>query len=685
MKKILLAICSFFACNLLATADEGMWLLESADKKSAALSGAIVSYDFMGTGSLVSYHGLVVTNHHVVYGDVYALSTEDRNLLRDGFWAYDRKDEIPIPGRSIQILRESIDVTKEVEHLILTQEVKKGPMMMRRLSSIMEKRYEEKTGKTAILSAMWKGSRYFIHIYDNYRDIRLVAAPPEIIGAFGGDEDNWEWPQQKGDFSFVRIYTAPDGSPAEYSENNIPLKSELHLKVAGRNVKEGDKTRVMGFPGRTNRYSGSANVDYLTNVSLPVTVEVRGAQMEILRKWMNADQQVRMKYSDAFFGISNAQELYMGQVACNKRFNVTQLKLQQERELNAWIKADAARTAKWGGLTDSLKKAYEATADIDRQQGYFRECLVRSSRLSAIATRTNSMKRDGNAKRFAGMQRSCAHDYESMDLRVEKEIFRYMLETYMENVSDQLLGPYQRELKAQFGKNYDAMCAELWDGSWMTDTSAVKEYLNPEADLAGMMTGLCSDKLLKFYCDNKVNAFNDAKEKALNGLNIASLNTEYTHALYQMRLAKGVKQYPDANSTLRVSYGKIKGFSPRDAVQCNWRSTVAGLLEKHRPDNHDFCLPDKWIAALKTADPGMTVNFISDDDITGGNSGSPVLNSKGEIIGLAFDGNKESLASDVSFVEDYTRCVCVDIHFVLWTLKNYAHFDALLQEMQIFE
>lgn len=656
-------------------------MTDCLNKKQQELCGAIVSYDFMGTGSLVSPEGLVVTNHHVVYGDVSALSSEKDNYLENGFWAYDRKDEIPIPGRSVQILVDMKDVTAEVMELISSGKVHEGPMMMRRLSGILEKKYEKETGKTAGLYSMYKGSRYYMALYDNYKDVRLVAAPPAIIGAFGGDEDNWEWPQQKGDFSFVRIYTAPDGSPAEYSPDNVPMKSEKYLKIASSGVREGTKTMVMGYPGRTNRYSSAAAVHFQTEVSLPIVVEIRGAQMEIIRKWMERDESVRHKYSDHFFGLSNAQELYMGQVQCNRRFDVEKEKTLQEQELSKWIDADAARVEKWGTLLRDLSEAYARTADVERQVGYFRECLSRATRLSAIASRTSSIKKDSGRQKAANLRKSGAHDYQHMDLRVEREIFRYTTRVYLENVTDDFLGPYQKELKEKFAGDIDALCDYLWNDSWMTTPEGIRGYLDSENDPAQATDYLCSDRLVRWFTDVKMNTFNDARDKALEGLNTWSLNTEYARALYQMRLDKGIRQYPDANSSLRVSFGKVCGYSPRDAVQCSWKSSIGGLLEKHDERRHDFNLPEDWKKALEGADKAMMVNFITDNDITGGNSGSPVLNMKGEVVGLAFDGNKESLASDVSFTPDYNRCICVDIRFVLWTLEHYAHFGSLLKEL----
>lgn len=669
------------AASVTALADEGMWMMDQSDRKSRELAGAIVSYDFMGTGSLISDNGLVITNHHVVYSDVFELSSADRNYLENGFWARSLGEELPIPGRSVQILVETIDVTAEVEQLIAEGKVKKGPMMMRRLGGIMEKKYEQSSGKMAILSSMWRGCRYYISLYDNYSDVRLVAAPPSCIGAFGGDVDNWEWPQQKGDFSMVRIYTAPDGKPAEYSPDNVPMKSPKHLKISDKGVREGSSTRVMGFPGRTDRYASAAKVKFQTYVTLPVTVKVRGDKMDVISKWMNADPQVRLKYADAFFSLSNAQELYSGEIQCYKRFDVVGEKRAQEEQLNRWIAADPDRKARWGTLTADLDRLYDAVAEVQRQETYYRECISRASKLSPIASRTSSLQRGINPDRVKSVRHSGANDYAAMDMRVEHDIFRGALESYMENVSPALMSPFQSELKERFGSNYDAMCEHLWRGSWMTDPAKVAAYLDPANDMAAMLEGLCADPLCRFFVENKIATFNEALDKIMGEQAFGKLANEYTCALYTMRNDLKIKQYPDANSTLRLTTGSVKSFWPRDAVFCDWKSTVAGLLEKHNPDDHDFCLEPEWKKVLESVPATMPVNFITDNDITGGNSGSPVLDSKGRVVGLAFDGNKESLAGDTSFTKDYNRCICVDIRFVMMILDRYAHLDNILAEI----
>ena len=665
-----------------AWADEGMWMANTVDKKTAELCNYVVSIDFRGTGSLISGQGLVLTNHHVAYEDVFGLSTPERDLLKDGFWARTQAEEIPIPGRSVQFLRGTVDVTAEVQELFSDGTVKPGGMLMRKLASILEKRYQEKTGYMAALSSAWQGDRYFISLYEEYRDVRLVGVPPASIGAFGGDADNWEWPQHKGDFALLRIYTAPDGSAADYAPANVPLKSGKYLKISRKGYKEGTKTTVIGFPARTDRYASSAKADYMTEVELPIITTIRGARMEIIRKWMARDPEVRRKYSNAFFNLANAQELYLGELQCYRRFKVADEKRLQEAELQAWLERHPALQAEWGDPVGGLRDRYARQAAAQKNTHYFRECIVRGTQLEAVATRTQILANHFSEDRVAGVRRSSVRNYEQLDLRVEREQFRYCLETFYENVDAAMLTPYQQEMRTRFGRDYDAMCAFLWDGSWMTDPEEIVDYLDPEVDMKRFLDSHAGDPLVRFFSEAKIGPYNAAVDAAQGTPGISALTRDYTHAMRMMQLEdRKSRPYPDANSTLRVSYGRVEALEPRDAVRYEFYSTAAGLLEKHDPDNYDFCLPAEMKDALEMADGKMKVNFITNNDSTGGNSGSPVLNKKGELIGLLFDGNKESLASEMLYTPDYNRSVNVDIRYVIWILREYAHFERVLAEI----
>lgn len=641
-----------------AFADEGMWMVNAIsralvqnmqreglklpgkaiyDEDAVSLKDAIVSLDFGCTGSMVSEDGLLITNHHCAYSDVHAISTSEHNYLEEGFWARSREEEVPVKGKTAYFLRKVLDVTDEVAELEKELQAAGKPFGMRKLSHILETRYSEKTGMEASLSSMWAGSKYYMALYETCDDVRLVAAPPVSIAAFGGDTDNWEWPQHKCDFALYRLY-----------KDSQPFHPRKYLKISQKGYRAGSFAMVLGYPGRTDRYASSAKVRFMTEVSLPVNNEARGAQMEIIRRHMDADPQVRLMYSDRFFSLSNVQELQAGQVACSRRFGVADQKAAEEKALGL-------PTA----LLDSLENAYTAVRDASRKRSWYRETLVRGTRLGLIATRLNSLQRRGKPEDVERVEAQIKRDYASMDAATEKDLLRYSLQAYYENVDSSSWGPYQKELHRRYGADFDALCNALW-----------------------LDRPMCAgDPLCRFFGDRSIADFNHEVDSLQGDGRISALGRRYTHALLAARGQK--PQYPDANSTMRLTYGRVKGYCPKDALSAHWQSTHPGILEKVDPSSYDFALHPDWEDLLRTSPEVLPVNFLTDNDITGGNSGSPVLNARGEIIGLAFDGNKESLASDWAFTPDYNRCVCVDIRFVLWTLRHYAHLDYILDELAV--
>lgn len=698
MKKSIFALALILTAGINASADEGMWMVNAISKaleanmkakglalsageiyneEAGALADAIVSLDFGCTGSVISSEGLVITNHHCAYSDVYDLSTEEHNYLEDGFWAFKSTDEVPIKGKGIQFLKKVLDVTAEVEQMKAEAEAAGQVLGSRKLSYNIEKKYSEQTGLEASLASMWGGSKYYLALYLTYTDIRLVAAPPVSIAAFGGDIDNWEWPQHKCDFALYRIYTAPDGSPAEYDAANVPLKSAHKLTISTDGYGDGDFAMVIGYPGSTDRYASAAKIDYTETLSLPICNDIRGEQMAIEMAWMNADPAVRLKYSDPYFTLSNIQENNAGMVECYGRFGVVAQRREQEKELQAWIEADESRKAQWGDLLERLDRTYQAIRETEKNLIYFRETIIRGTKLGVISTRLNSYRRSLNVpSSVENMKRINAADYDAIDLRVERDLFRYALEVYYTNVDSDWWGDFQKAVYVEHNGDFDSICAALWDNSWMTNERKIVEFMTTDGP---ELEKYCDDLLFQFFQEVKISVFNEELSRIQGEETVTVLSREYTQALYQMRLDKGIVQYPDANSTMRLTYGTVGGYSPRDGVWGNYYTTPKGILEKYDPTSYDFNLKPEWKAILD--DCPVNVNFLTDNDITGGNSGSPVLNAKGELIGLAFDGNKESLASDTSFTEGYNKCVCVDIRFVVWALRNYAHLDRILEEV----
>lgn len=699
-----------------AFADEGMWLIQdinaalekkmqerglklsageiyNADAPGAAVSDAIVSLGFYCTGSIISDQGLLITNHHCAYSDVFALSTPEHNYLEEGYWAVRSDQELPIPDKQVFFLKRVLDVTAEVQNLRKELSEKGLPCGMRRVSHIMESRYKKNTGKEAYLNSMWAGEKYYMALYDVYEDLRLVAAPPVSVAAFGGDTDNWEWPQHKCDFAMYRVYMSPDGKPAKYSSDNVPLKPLRKLDISLDGYKPGDYTMVIGYPGRTNRYASSLETDYQERVTLPIANELRRNQMEIMRRWMDADPAVWLKYSDTFFGLSNIGEMQEGEAACLKRFGVKAIKESEEKDLQAWIEADPARKSRWGSLMSDLKKMYDETEAVERNKAYFRETFFRGTIIGRTIMRMNSAR-----GKFKPMKKFLMRGVSETDPRVERDLLEYSVSQYFTNIDTSLFGPYQRELSAKFGTDFKAMTDYIWEGTMVASREKAEAFNNPAQ--------FNDDRLKKLLLDVSILDFNKTDDDMNLRNRILALNKEYTQALYEMRNDKGIAQYPDANSTMRITYGTVGSIESHDGVWCSWQTSTNGIIEKYDAENRDFKPSDVFMSMLESRDWGrwavkmpfsgkkaapapvgsapagtMPADFLTDNDITGGNSGSPVLNAEGKVIGLAFDGNKESLASDLYAVPGYNKCVCVDIRYILWTLDKYAGMSRIIEEL----
>ena len=662
LKKLLLTLLLGLGAITAARADEGMWLIQCLDRaleknmkarglklgareiyneEAGGIADAVVSLGFYCSGSMISDDGLLITNHHCAFSDVAALSTPEHNYLEDGFWALSRDREIPIKGKEFYFLNKVLDVTEEVNALKAQLQAEGKPSGSRRLSAILEKKYREEYGLEAGLQGMWAGTAYYICLYTKYTDVRLVAAPPVSVAAFGGDEDNWEWPQHKADFALYRIY----------GDDGQPLHPRRHLTISRKGYKEGDFAMVIGYPGHTARYSSAAEMEQTINVESPVSNRLRAAQMEIIRKWMDADPAVRMKYSDAFFSLSNVAELNEGEVACMHRFGV----LESRR---AWEEGLRRSSPENDRLLDLLDAEYASISQLEQQKVYYRETLVRG----LIISRT-LLRMGGAADDLPRQRKILAQGLAETDPRVERELLAYSAREFFTHMDPGFFKPIHRELLERFGTDYQAMADWLWENSCVS----------------GVEIPITEDPLYRYVRELGIVELNNAERHVVPSL--SELRGEYVRARYRYLKEQGVVQYPDANSTMRLSYGRVLPLRPWDGVYAHWQSTAKGLREKYDSARHDFAYPDAFKAALPP--PDFPVNFLTDNDITGGNSGSPVMNARGELIGLAFDGNKESLASNYESVPGYNMCVCVDIRYVLWILEHYMHQDYVLTELGI--
>jgi hypothetical protein len=686
-----------------ARADEGMWLVNAIskslekkmkekgmridakviyDEDSISLADAVVSLDFGCTGSLISNEGLVITNHHCAFSDLHALSTPEHNLLEDGFWAMEAKEEIPIKGKGAFILHKIIDVTDDYRAVVDSLKSLHQVAGSRRSTFMLEKIYQNKyPGYEVSASPFWGGEKWYLAVYRHYTDVRLVGAPPVSAASFGGDIDNWEWPQQKADFALYRIYTAPDGSPADYSDDNVPLVPMTSLVISTQGVHYGDFTMVLGYPGRTSRYSSSYEVCRATNFTNPIQASLQKEQMRIISDAMNRDPLVRLKYSEYYFDLSNVQELREDEAACCRRFGVSNAKCKEERAL----------LADRGGLLDTLKALYCSTDSIERQIDYYRETIVRGVRLTSLANRVANCydRRDD-----AGTEVVVADRLKNLnlvtsakaqfDLPLERELFRFALKTFIANVDSSFWGDFLRSEYARF-HTADAMADDVWSRSVFTDWDRFSTAVNASHSAEYY----ASDPFVATLRSPGMGKFNEARSEEEDGTSMFACQKNYTRAVYRHRIARGEDVYPDANSTLRITYGNVTTLKPKDGVLCHDHTTAKGILEKYDSTKYEYALKPEFLMLLRSGkwapygdiDGTMHINFLTNNDITGGNSGSPVLDANGRLVGLAFDGNRESQASNFYYTPEYTDCVCVDIRYVLWVLDRYAHMHRILNEL----
>ncbi|MFI3316111.1 MAG: S46 family peptidase [Rikenellaceae bacterium] len=701
-------------------ADQGMWLVNLVQGQlyqNMLTSGLqlpadqIYSQDYLSikdavvaidhgqcTGSIISPEGLMITNHHCAYGDIHANSTIENNYLEQGFWAASRTDEIPIKGKSVTFLKRVEDVTDRVAIIAdsLDKLGPRGPRFLGKLEKVLSEQIDSEY--ELWLHSMWRGQRYYLYYYQSFEDVRLVGAPPVSIGAYGGEQDNWSWPQHKGDFTLYRVYTAPDGSPASCSAENIPMKAEKYLEISSSGYTQGDYAMILGYPGSTNRYSPSAEVGEKLNITNPVVSSVRRSKLDVWKKHMDRDAQVRLKYADKYFNVSNYCDFAKWENLCIEKFDIIEQREALEAQLTEWIAQDQSRREEYGTLLADFAELYAATAELVTNKAYIRETLVTGADITLLAQRLKSLRTHFrkchriDCKRHEAIQKfyksNLTSVFEQGDAATDKELFEVMIATLFESVDMKYVDGALVDLFAQFDFDAHKFVEYIYSTSVIADRDRFEQFLNSEIEKSDIE----NDPM--FVVANginimKLNEMEDAICDSL-GYTASELKAKYTQAIYQMQLEKGQAVYPDANSTMRVTYGNVGGLAPRDGVRYHWQTTAEGVLAKHNPDDYEFCLLPHYKSLLEKGEWGrwadngnMYVNFLTDNDITGGNSGSSVLNGKGELIGLAFDGNRESMGGDLQFNTISGKCVCVDIRYVLWVVENLGHAQHLIDEMSI--
>ena len=672
MKKLLFLVALICMGASQLRADEGMWLPSEILKKikdiqsqgfklsaediysvnKSSLKDAVVRFGGGCTGELISPEGLLITNHHCGFGQIQSHSSVEHDYLRDGFWAMSRAEELPNPGLSVSFLEYMEDVTDQVMKGIkpkMTEE-KRNEVIAKNTKKIEEKAVIGGKGLRANVRPIYYGNQYFLFVYKVYTDVRLVGAPPSSIGKFGGDTDNWMWPRHTGDFSLFRVYAGEDNEPAEYSENNVPLRPKKFFKVNARGIKEGDFTMVYGFPGTTREYLFSEAVKYTALTSNPHKIALRTLRLDIQKEEMNKDQAVRIQYASKNAGVANAWKKWQGEAKGILKMKAIENKQAFEAKFEQW----AVGKPEYEGLVKRFKELYAQIEELSLVQDYQTEAL-------------NAVELIG----FAGRgQRGAERFYKDYYMPIDKASFIALYKAYDKNIADQYKSPYFKEQLQKFGS------MEAWADALFTE--------QPNMEMAAEIYKNTNDWFKTNYAPTLM-AVN--KELALLYRSYMKGQMEYHAAV-----GSGKLFYPDANSTLRVTYGKVKGYKPADAIYYTPVSSLDGIIEKDNPAIYDYNIPQKLrdLHAAKDygqweVDGSVPVAFIATNHTSGGNSGSPVLDAEGNLIGVNFDRVWEGTMSDVVYDPEICRNISLDIRFALFVIDKLAGAGHLLQEMEILK
>ena len=713
MKKTSLFLIAFLI--LLPTslfANEGMWFLmhikrlnerdmqkmglqltaeEIYSINNQSLKDAIVQFNGGCTASIISDNGLVLTNHHCGYDAIAELSSEEQNHLKNGYWAKTLKDELKPESLFVRFFVRMDDVSERILSKVNDSmtEKEREATINREIAKIEQENNEG--GKyTVSVRSFFQGNEYYYFVYEDYKDVRLVGTPSDKVGKYGGDTDNWEWPRHTGDFSLFRVYADAEGNPAEYSENNVPLKAKYHLPVNIKGVKENDFAMILGYPGRTNRWMPAEGIEQNVNYAYPAWVEGSKLSMDVMKKYMDEDASINLMYASQYARIANYWKNRQGMIDALTAHKTAETKRKVEKKFDKWANKKSNK-ATYGDVVTNINNYYSLTNNKAKHDNYLM-LLLRSSKFAVLPYQVGkgfeSYIDANEAARKNLMPRLNAfieNSYTNYHLPLEKEILAEQLKLYSAKANYEL-----PEIVAKIAKDGDIndYINSIFELSIFTSkerATAFLKYPNKEL-LANDPLYILSSQLLGKYREqpeNLVQPLNDYQKSfrlLVDGLRKSGLSNI---------------KYPDANSTLRLSYGKVRALpkDPRNDASINNYTTLKGMVKKYKPNDSEFDLSKDMLNIYEKKDYGryanskgeLPVNFLSDNDITGGNSGSPVLNGKGELIGLAFDGNIEAMAGDVIFDSNLQRTINVDIRYVLWLIDKYAGAKRIVDELTVIE
>lgn len=715
-KKIIpLVITIFFSFKIVA--DEGMWLpqlLKNMNEEDMQASGlklttedlyslnnsslkdAIVSLGGFCTAEIISSKGLLLTNHHCGFDAIQDHSSTTNNYLQDGFWAMSQDEELVNKGLTASLLISIEEVTEKIlSEINADMSEKQRRAKIREISKIIINEKTDSTNYNAQIKSFFGGNDFFLLTYETFKDVRLVGAPPSSIGKFGGDTDNWMWPRHTGDFALFRIYSAPDGSPAEYSQENIPYKPKHHLPIQLDGVENGDYTMIFGYPGSTDRYLTSYGIEQALNITNPAIIDIRDEKLAIMKAGMDGSKKTEIQYSSKYASTSNYWKYYIGQSKGLKAMKVAEKKVAIENEFREWVSSDTTIAKKYGEALGLIERAYQKNKTIELNRTYLNEAIFRGAEIMywsfSIYRQINTLPKKGEERNILieEIKKNAEEFYKNYNAEIDQKLFASMLEMYYYNVP-----------KEQHAKIFKTIENQLFgfkklDFDWYSQNTFKKSVFASK------------DKFFKFL--ESPSATKIEQDPAYK--TIASIYKQYikqissTRSVVREELAKGSrlfiagirkmnpnkKYYPDANSTMRVTYGNVGDYSPGEAMHYEYYTTINGIMEKEDPTNEEFYVPEKLKELYEAEDYGiyadkngdLRVNFISNNDITGGNSGSPVINAWGEIVGTAFDGNWEAMSGDIAFEKEIQRTISVDIRYILFIIDKFAGATHLINEMTI--
>ncbi|MBK7762632.1 MAG: S46 family peptidase [Bacteroidetes bacterium] len=713
MKKLLF-LALFALAQMGARADEGMWipmlisqnydamqkmgLKLTADKiysiNQSSLKDAVVQFGGGCTGEIISNKGLLITNHHCGYDAISKVSTVANNVLINGFMANAQNDEMPCNGLSVKFLYRIEDVTDKVSKYLGNAYGKELETKFEEIAKTITTEANEGKSYESDVKAFYAGNKYYLFVYQRFTDIRLVATPPESLGKFGKNTDNWMWPRHTADFSIFRVYANNDNKPAAYSENNRPFIPKHHLPVSLQGVSENDYAMIMGYPGRTTRYLTSYGVDLATNISNPSVVKIREKRLAIMRAEMNKDMAVNLQYASSYASVANYWKYFIGQTEQLKNLNIFEKKQKEEAEFNEW----AGRDKDLKNLMPDYQKAYAAYSPYAKHSTYYREAFMAPDLMKMAANYESISKALAADVSEDSLQILCNKLIKSrkaslanINLELDKNVLSALHLMFYQDVPKSQHPPVFNDVFEDFGdedwqKTFNDFAADLYENTALLDSDKFNRLCTPDN-----LEKLLKDPAIS-YALNVIKNYKDNYEPKVNDFNyeMMELNRVYQGALLEKNQNK--QMYPDANSTMRLSYGKVSAYNPKDAVSYKYYTLADGLLEKYKPGDEEFDLQPKIVDLLRNKDFGtyadkklgsLVTCFITDNDITGGNSGSPVMNGNGEFIGIAFDGNWEAMSGDIAFDTRFKRTICTDARFIFWVVDKVLGGHRLLDEMTV--